>query len=59
MKLMYFWRNYSDISNHLERIQAFVKNIRHLLCMATELLKFDKLDLFLISGGTQIDGNDT
>ena len=55
MKFMYFWFNYSDMSNHLERIQISVKNISHLVCMASELLEFDKLHPLLISDGTRTD----
>ena len=53
---MYFWLNYCD-ENHIERIPVAVKNIDHLFNLASETTEFDKLHLFLLSDGTQIDDN--
>ena len=47
--LLYFWLNYSDKNNHVERIPAAVKNISHLFSMASEILEFEELHLFLFS----------
>ena len=51
---LYFWLNDSDKVN-LQRIPVSVKNIDYLYCMAREILKPDKLYLFLPSGGTCIN----
>ena len=42
----------------MERIPIAVKNIDHLFRMATEILESDALHLFLLSDGTQIDGDE-
>ena len=52
---MYFWLNYCD--GHIERIPVAVKNIVHLFSLASEIIKTDKLHLFLLSDGTLIDDN--
>ena len=54
---MYVWLNYSDKKNHdrLERVPVAMKNISYLYVMGSELLKSDKLHLFLLSDGTQND----
>ena len=57
MMYMYFWLNYCD-ENHIERIPIPVKNIRHLLHLASEIIKSDRLHLFLLSDGTRIDDNE-
>ena len=54
---MYFWLNYCD-KNHIERIPVAVKNIDHLFNMASEIIKDDRLHLFLLSDGTQINDNE-
>ena len=54
---MYFWLNYCD-KNHIERIPVAVKNIDHLFNMASEIIKADRLHLFLLSDGTRIDDNE-
>ena len=53
---MYFWLNYCD-ENHIERIPVGVKNIGHLFNLAGEIIQADRLHLFLLSEGTQIDDN--
>ena len=55
IKLMEFWLNYSDKSNHMEIIPVTVENIDHLFCMTTKILESDKLYLFLLSDATRID----
>ena len=54
---MYLWLNYCD-GNHIERIPVAVKNIGHLLRMASEITESNKLSLLLHSGGTRIDYNE-
>ena len=54
---MYFWLNYCD-ENHIERIPIAVKNIDHLFNLASEIIKADRLHLFLLSDGTRIDDNE-
>ena len=54
---MYFWLNYCN-ENHIERIPVAMKNIDHLFNMANEIIEADKLHLFLLSDGTQIDNNE-
>ena len=54
---MYFWLNYCD-KNHIEKISVTVKNIDHLFNMASEIIEADRLHLFLLSDGTQIDDNE-
>ena len=46
--------NYCD-ENHIERIPVAVKNIDHLFYLAREIIKADRLHLFLLSDGTRID----
>ena len=55
---MYFWLNYCDGNHHIERIPIAVKNIAHLLSMASEIIKADNLHMFLLSDGTRIDDNE-
>ena len=55
---MYFWLNYSDENHYVERVPIAVKNINHLFHMASEITEADRLHLFLLSDGTQIDEND-
>ena len=52
---MYFWLNYYDENHHIERIPAAVENIDHLFHLAGQIIKADKLHLFLLSDGTRID----
>ena len=54
---MYFWLNYCD-ENYIERIPVAVKNIHHLFNLAREIIKVDRLHLFLLSDGTWIDDNE-
>ena len=54
---MYFWLNYCH-KNHIERIPVAVKNIDHLFNMVSEIIKADRLLLFLLSDGTRIDDNE-
>ena len=42
---------------HIERIPIAVKNIGHLVHLASQIIKADRLHLFLLSDGTQIDDN--
>ena len=35
-----------------------MKNMNRLLNLASEIIKADRLDLFLLSGGTRIDDNE-
>ena len=51
---MYFWLNYCD-ENHIERIPIAVENIGHLFHLASQIIKVDRLHLFLLSNGTRID----
>ena len=53
---MYFCLNYYG-ENHIERIPIPVKNIGHLFHLASEIIKADRLHLFLLSDGTRIDDN--
>ena len=52
---MYFWLNYCDESHHIKRIPVAVKDIYHLFNLASEIIKADRLHLFLLSDGTRID----
>ena len=54
---MHFWLNYCH-KNHTERIPIGVKDIDHLYYMASKIIEADKLHLFLLSDGTQIDNNE-
>ena len=51
---MYLWVNYCD-ENHIERIPIAVENIGHLFHLASQIIKADRLHLFLLSDGTWID----
>ena len=51
---MYFWLNYCD-ENHIEKIPIAVEKIVHLFHLASQIIKADRLHLFLLSDGTQID----
>ena len=55
---MYFWLNYCDENHHIDRISVAVKDIRHLFHLASEIIKADRLHLFLLSDGTRIDDNE-
>ena len=54
---MYFWLNYSD-ANPIERIPIPVKHIDHLFHLASEIIKADRLHLFLLSDGTRVENNE-
>ena len=54
---MYFWLNYCDENHHIEIISIGVKNIGHLSQLVSEIIKADRLHLFLLSDGTWIDDN--
>ena len=54
---MYFWLNYCGKS-YIETIPAAVKNIDHLFYLASEIIKADRLHLFLLSDSTRIDDNE-
>ena len=54
---MYFWLNYSD-PNPIERIPIPVKHIDHLFHLASEIIKADRLHLFLLSDGTRVENNE-
>ena len=51
---MYFWLNYCD-ENYVERIPIVMENIGHLFHLASQIIKADRLHLFLLSDGTRID----
>ena len=51
---MYFWLNYFD-ENHIERIPIAVENIGHLFHLASQIIKADRLHLFLLPDSTRID----
>ena len=57
MKTMfiYFWLNYCDQNHHIERIPIAVQNIDHLFRLANEIIKADRLHLFLLSDDTRND----
>ena len=57
-KFMYFSVNYCDENHHVERIPVTVKNIYHLFNLASEIIKADRLHLFLLSDGTRVDNNE-
>ena len=54
---MYFWLNYWD-ENNIERILVAARNIDLLFHLASQIIKGDRLHLFLLSDGTQIDYNE-
>ena len=54
MMFTYFWLSYCD-EYHIERIPIAVKNINHLFHLVCQIMKADRLHLFLLSGGTRID----
>ena len=54
---MYSRLNYCD-ENHIERILVSVKNIGQIFNLASEIIEADRLHLFLLSDGTQIDENE-
>ena len=55
---MYFWLNYCDENHHIERIPVAVKDIDHLFNLASEIIKADRLHLFLLSDDTLTDDNE-
>ena len=54
----HFWLNYCDKNQHIKRIPVAVKDIGHLFHLASEIIKADRLHLFLLSDGTRIDDNE-
>ena len=46
MLIMYFWLNYWD-GNHAERIPIAVEKIDHLFHLVSQIMKTDRLHLFL------------
>ena len=52
---MYFWLKYCDENNHIERTPIAVKNINLLFYLASKIIEADRLHLFLLFDGTQID----
>ena len=54
---MYFWLNYCD-EIHIKKIPIAVQNIDHLFCLVSQIIKADRLHLFLLSDGTRIDDNE-
>ena len=54
----YFWLNYCDENHHIERIPVVVKDMDRLFNLACEIIKDDRLHLFLLSDGTRIDDNE-
>ena len=55
---MYFWLNYCDENNHIERIPIAMKNPGQLFHVASQIIKADRLHLFLLSDGTRTDDNE-
>ena len=55
---MYFWLNYYDENHHIKRIPVAVKDKDYLFHLASEIIKADRLHLFLLSDGTRIDDNE-
>ena len=49
---MYFWLNCCDENHHIERIHVAVENIDHLFRLASQIVRTDRLYLFLLSDGT-------
>ena len=58
MYIKYFWLNYCNENDHIERIPVAVKNIYHLFNLASETIKADNLHLLLFSDGTRTDDNE-
>ena len=54
---MNFWLNYCN-ENHIERIPIAVQNIDHVFRLASQIIKADRLHLFLLSDGTRIDDSE-
>ena len=52
---MYFWLNHCGENHHIKRILIAVENISHLFHLASEIIKADRLHLFLLSNGTRND----
>ena len=46
------------MKNHIERIPIAAENLGHLFHLSSEIIKADRLHLFLLSDGTQIDDNE-
>ena len=51
---MYFWLIYCD-KDYIEWIPTAVENIGHLFDQACQIMKANRLHLFLLSEGTRID----
>ena len=54
---IYFWLNYCD-EIHIKKIPTAVQNIGHLFYLVSQIIKADRLHLFLLSDGTRIDDNE-
>ena len=54
MMFIHFWLSYCD-EYPVERISIAVENIDHLFHLVSQIMKADRLHLFLLSGGTRID----
>ena len=46
------------MKNHIERIPIAAENLGHLFHLSSEIIKADRLHLFLLSDGTRIDDNE-
>lgn len=57
-KYIYFWLNYFDKDNHVERILVAADYIVYLFCIGSESPESDELNLVLISDGTWINDNE-
>ena len=55
---MYFWLNYCDENDHIERIPVAVKSLYHHFNLDSEIIKADRPHLFLLSESTQINDNE-
>ena len=55
---MYFWLNYCGENHHIERVLVAVKEIYHLFNLASEIIKADRLHMFLLSDGARTDDNE-
>ena len=43
---MYFWLNYCDENDHIERVPVAVKSLYHLFNLDSEIIKADRPHLF-------------
>ena len=56
---MYFWLNYPNKNNPVERIPTAVKNTDYLFCKPSEILEFDQPHQLLLFDSTRISDNKT